>query len=131
MFIISGCMVPRLSGTIQVDSKLMNPIIVDFVFVYDNAVLEELKKVPSMQWFSKREQYKMDLEINNKIEILSYELVPGQKINIRRYKPKQKNEGLIVYASYVTAGDHRVILKDYNYVTLELMKDDFLAKISN
>ena len=99
VFLFSGCFAGNLKGNIIVEEKLINPIIVDFVFIFDLPTMDEFKKIPSIQWFSKRNQYKMDFELTDKIQVLSYELVPGQKIKIEKFRPKHKNEGVIIYQS--------------------------------
>ena len=131
IFLFCGCFAGKLTGNISVEKKLNNPIIVDFVFIFDQPTLDELKKVPSMQWFANRNQYKMDLELNDKIQILSYELVPGQNMQIEKFRPNHRNEGVIIFVSYLSSGDHRVILKDYSKVDLSLDKDDFTVKVEN
>lgn len=131
MFPIQACNTGKLSGTISVERKLNNPVIIDFVFVFDQPTLEELQKVPSLQWFASRSQYKMDLELNDKIEILSYELVPGQNVEFKNFRPRLKKEALIIFVSYLTPGDHRVVIKDYTSVNLTLKRDDFTVKVLN
>ena len=131
VFLFSGCYAGNLTGNIIVEKKLINPIIVDFVFIFDQPTMDEFKKIPSIQWFSKRNQYKMDFELTDKIQVLTYELVPGQKITIEKFRPKHRNEGVIIYASYLSSGDHRVVLKDYSKLNLFINKEDFLVKVAN
>lgn len=131
LFIFNSCFTRRLSGSIEVKKHLANPIIIDFVFVFDESVSDQLQKVSSVQWFKKRNQYKLDMELNNKIQILTYELVPGQTINFDSFRPKARSENLLIYVSYLTPGDHRVVLKDYRKVDLILEKENFYIKVFN
>ncbi len=129
LFLFQGCFAGKLSAGIMADRSLDNPMIVDFVFVFDPATLASLQKITAMQWYTKREQFKLDYELNNKIQILSYELVPGQSLIFDKFRPKLRTEGLLIYVSYLTPGDHRILLKDYERLELFLKRDDFNVKI--
>ena len=57
--------------------------------------------------------------------------MPGQNMQIEKFRPNHRNEGVIIFVSYLSSGDHRVILKDYSKVDLSLDKDDFTVKVEN
>lgn len=128
-FLAAGCTSTKLTADINVARNLNNPIIVDFVFVFEQPVVEELKKIPSLQWFSKKSQYKSDLELSGKIQVLTYEVVPGQKLSFKNFRPDSRALGLVVYASYLSQGEHRVVLSDYSKVSVNLQKDNFTVKM--
>jgi len=128
---LTGCVIHKLSANLIVEKDLENPIVVDFVFIFDESVLEALHKVPSSEWFAKREQYKLDWEISKKIQVLSFELVPGQQEQLKYFKPRTNPIELLIFASYLTQGDHRIALTDYSFVTLFINKDDIIVKDKN
>ncbi len=123
-----SCYSSKLAAQIEVNEKVSDPLILDFVFVFDPTVVNELQKVPASHWFAKRPQYKLDYENTDKIQILSYELIPGQKLSFKKFKPKQKSLSLIIYGSYQTKGEHRVIYNDFSALDVKLEKDDFFVK---
>lgn len=127
--LLQSCVTERLSANISVVNDIGNPVIVDFVFVFDHGAMSELQKMPSTQWFAKKDQYMLDWGTSKKIQVLSYELIAGQRVQVKHFKPRKTPLELVIYASYLSPGDHRIIIENYSFMELFLNRDDIAIKI--
>lgn len=120
----------KMSATL--DSKFnMNEssaVMVDFVFVFDKDSLNEIKGLTAAQWFAKKQQYISDLQMSNKIQVYSKEVVPGNREFIRGFKPVRRPTEVIIFSNYLSSGDHRVALDDYCSLQVTLGESDFAVK---
>lgn len=125
---IGGC------GTVSYVSKLWNvsvqteevtltaapnvnrdfPVAVDLVAVEDKAFAQVLADTPANKWFESRSTF---LSNNpDKIDVRSYELVPGQTIEGIDYSwgDRRSYGAIYVYAGYLTPGTHRIRVDSYD-----------------
>jgi type VI secretion system protein len=84
-----------------------NPLPVDVVWVYDEELLKELLKLSAKNWFEKKEQFKRDFPSDKAFEVWPWEWTPGQKVTVQKIPIKAKSKGGIIFANYLTDGDHR------------------------
>ena len=134
---ISSCSVTPLDILTQkmyvtLDSKFnanaSSAVIVDFVFIYDKDVLGQVKGLTAAQWFSKKQQIVSDLEMNNKIQVYSKEVVPGNRDYIKGFKPMRRPTEVIIFSNYLSDGDHRVAVDNYCNLLVSLGENDFTVK---
>lgn len=130
-FLIQGCITPKmnLQADVKKNANNYSAISIDFVFIFTEKPLEEIKKISALDWFIKKDQYKNDYAINDDIQILSFELTPDQNIQISKFKPNYNPLALVVFANYDSPGEHRVIINDYTNLKMEFKESDFLVII--
>ena len=105
------------------DANEDSPVAVDLVFVYDKKLLDTLLKTPATEWFAKREQFIKDY--GNALVVEKWEWVPGQqidRINVA-YRPGARR--VVLFADYVTVGDHRATADPQEPFRLVLGARDF------
>lgn len=81
----------------------------DVVFVRDAALLESLLSMPASKWFASRAE--LQRSFPDALTVLSFELVPGQAIKVpdRQWRDAA-GWGVLAFASYTDAGEHRARL---------------------
>jgi len=92
--------------TVAQDANEDSPIAVDLVFVYDKKLLDTLLKTPSSEWFAKRDQFVKDY--GNALVVEKREWVPGQTFKDLKVAYRPGARRVVVFADYVTDGEHRV-----------------------
>jgi type VI secretion system protein len=117
----------RLHVTVEIDEKANqdNPIALDLLFVYDEKLLERLLQMPAKEWFEKRDQIKRDYLEGDGLDYWGWEWVPNQKIPIQELPLKSGAEGALVFADYLSPGDHRIRVDPFKDISIHLKKEDF------
>ena len=96
----------------------------DLVAVDNKKLLEKLLAMPASEWFSKREQLKLDFPAN--LRTWEWEIAPGQRLPYFKLpKPVRKARGLLLFAQYASEGAHRARLDPYELVLVRLNKQKF------
>lgn len=109
------------------------PIAVDVVFVYDEVAWEVLPELRAGEWFATRVDQKS--RYANQIDILSWELVPGQAVKDVALPPRLRAAlGAVVYADYVEfddSGAHRAVIQKRSRVQVYLQEQGFEVRDVN
>ncbi|WP_158998519.1 hypothetical protein [Pigmentibacter ruber] len=123
-----SCTTPKmnLEAYIDINANSYSAIPVDVIFIYDDKVIDEFKKMSAANWFLKKEQFINDYAVNNLIQVLSYEIVPGQHFAVSDFKPMKTPLITILYANYLNSNENRIILSDYSSIRLKLKESSFL-----
>jgi len=100
-----------------------SPVTVELLMVHDEKLLETLMGIPAAKWFAERDQIRNDFPL--KLETASWELVPGQRVNLGELPFRKRGKALLVFASYPTPGDHRARLGPLESVRIDLREKDF------
>lgn len=123
----TGCG-PRLVALDQVtihaapDANANNAVAIDLVLADDPALDATLATLPAGEWFRRRAQVLRDYPEG--VTVLSWELVPGQRISA---PVRRKAAGVYLFAAYASPGDHRTRLGfDRSEVTVTLQAEDFV-----
>lgn len=90
---------------IAADANEDSPVAVDMVFVYDKKLLDTLLKTPASDWFAKRDQFVKDY--GNSLAVEQWEWVPGQQVERISVPYRAGAQRVVLFADYVTDGDHR------------------------
>jgi type VI secretion system protein len=98
-------------------------IAVDVVLVRDEALLGILGALSARTWFDEKAQLALDHPRG--FEIVHWELVPGQRLEIRNPFRTRKGHAIYVFANYLTPGAHRVRVDAFERFTLVLDRDGF------
>jgi type VI secretion system protein len=110
---------------INVDQVANNntAVAVDLLIVYDDALVATLSKLSANAYFAQKKQILRDNPAQ--IDLYNWELVPGQHIPPTPvYITRPLPRGGIVFANYLTPGDHRIRLGPEPSFKIMLGKDD-------
>lgn len=109
------------------DANDNSAVPVEYVVVYDQAVLVKLLSMPARQYFLQERQLKNDYP--NILEAWRWEVTPGQALLGQPAKHTGDDPiGAVVFADYTSPGDHRVRVGAGEQVRIELKKDAFFVK---
>lgn len=111
---------------IAADANEDSPIAVDLVFVYDKKLLDTLLKTPATEWFTKRDQFLKDY--GNALAVEQWEWVPGQQIDPLNVAYRPGARRVVLFADYVTEGDHRATADPQEPFRLVLGARDFFVE---
>ena len=102
-----------------------NPIAVDLLLVYDDALSKELMKLSAEEWIQKRDQYHLDYQAQNGFARWGWEWVPGQTVPVQRLPLETSAVSAIVYADYLSPGAHRARVDPHKNILIELGETEF------
>jgi len=110
------------------DMNQGNPVAVDLVVVYDEALLQKLLGLSAKDWFDQREQFRQDFP--NSFDIWAWEWVPGQRVPRQRVRLwARRSKGGVLFANYSLPGTHRARVDLRKPVRLTL--DDTTFSMTN
>ena len=110
------------------DMNQGNPVAVDLVVVYDEALLKQLLGLSAKDWFAQREQLRQDFP--NLFDIWAWEWVPGQRVPMQRVRLlARRSKGGVLFANYSLPGTHRARVDLRKPVRLTL--DDTTFSMTN
>jgi type VI secretion system protein len=90
-----------------------SPVPLDVVFVMDQVLLDKLNSLPAAKWFDGRDEWVRTYP--EQIQYRSYELVPGQNMNVTAEQFGVKHAlAVLIYANYLDSGDHRARVDQYH-----------------
>ena len=110
------------------DANQNSPLAVDLLYVYDAKLLDQLLKLNASEWFAQRKQLKRDLLPGEGAEIWSWEWVPGQQIPIQQLPIKTSAEAGLVFANYLTPGNHRFRIDPFEDIVIQLGERDLTVE---
>ena len=111
----------------EIDSNHHSASNVNLVFVHDPKLTNMISRLSSQEWFTQRR--KLLSKHADSLSVISSQVHPGEKQHLKRFTKRQKQAAMIVvFSSYRSEGEHKVIIKpsDINYVYF--MKNHFIAK---
>lgn len=115
---------------ISENANTNSPIALDVVLVYDEALLKQLIKMPSGEWFEKREQIARDHTRGEGLDYWTWEFVPGQNVETQILPIKPKAKGGIVFANYYTPGEHRFRIDPFKDLIIHLNEKVFTVELA-
>ena len=108
--------------TIQADqdANINSPIPFDLLIAYNPSAFDEIAKLTARDYFKKRDQILNDNP--DMVQIWHWELVPGQRINnLELKRGGSRPAGALLFANYITAGDHRMRVGTQPHMTIRLL----------
>jgi type VI secretion system protein len=89
------------------DVNLNSPVAVDVVMLHDEETLGLVQNLPASKWFATRDDLLKTFPKGFTFQ--SVEVVPGQTLQMKQDIFQQKRQtATIVFANYLTPGEHRV-----------------------
>jgi type VI secretion system protein len=109
---------------VEPEANHNSPVAVDVLLVKDKDVLKSLIGMSATEWFQKRK----DFERTHPKGILasSWEWVPGQEVGPVSVPKASSAKAILLFANYLTSGEHRAELPKGGQVSLKLSADDFV-----
>lgn len=113
----------------EVDDRanLNHPIAVDLVAIYDQELLKQIVALPASGWFNKR----LDLKKDYPASLLNWEweFVPDQQaqegLSFKVPSEIREAQGLVLFAKYISPGNHRERLERFEAVKVHLQEKEF------
>ncbi len=103
-----------------------SPVPVDLVLIKARPLVPLVTALSAKQWFADRMQLVRDHP--GQIEYRSWQFVPGQVVDVKRFPFKSRNGvALVVFADYLTQGVHRLRVDPMKKFRLILNADGFEA----
>lgn len=111
---------------VEVDSALNDdsPVAVETLIVYDAKLVDQLTALTAAQWFERREQFLRDHE-QGALDHWLWEWVPGQRVADQRLDFRVGAQAAVVFAGYLTPGDHRQRVAPHGEYVLVLGRTGF------
>lgn len=100
-------------------------VAVAVLVVYDDSVFAELSKLSAKEWFNEAEQRKRDNPEGAAFDLLSWELMPGQRVKEASYDLQGRPANGLIFADYHTPGRHRSRFNPAKRILVVLGVDDF------
>ena len=104
-----------------------SPVAVDLLVIYDQKLADSLLKLPSNEWFSKREQFVKDYP--KELSLQSWEWVPGQSVDPVTIASHLGARQVILFADYRTDGEHRAAVEPQQPFRLVLGANDLTVEV--
>jgi type VI secretion system protein len=102
------------------------PVAVDLVVVYNQKLLDELMKLPAADWFARRAQFLKDYPDTRLVQ--NWEWVPGQQVEPFSIEYRAGARRVLLFADYVTDGDHRATVDPQTPFRLLLGERNFAVE---
>ncbi|MEB3702569.1 hypothetical protein Bealeia1_01677 [Candidatus Bealeia paramacronuclearis] len=134
LFMLQGCSsenkptlnVSSASIFSEPDANKNSAIAVDVVLVYNQDLLGAIAKLPAQKYFEASNQLRLDNP--SLLDVWRWELVPGQVVkDFELESDKGKAFGGLIFANYLTPGDHRVKIPPSGEIKILLKKDDLIS----
>ena len=103
------------------------PVAVAVLVVYEDAVFRELSKLSATEWFAEAEQRKRDNPDRTDFDLLTWEVMPGQRIKETDFELQGRPEDGLVFADYLSEGRHRNRFNPEKRIIVVLGKNDFMV----
>lgn len=107
---------PRLNGD--------SPVAVETLIVYDAKLVDQLTALTASEWFARRDQFLRDQK-KGALDHWLWEWVPGQRVLDQQLDFKVGARAALVFAGYLSPGDHRQRVAPHGEYVLTLGATDF------
>jgi type VI secretion system protein len=107
------------------DANNDSAIAVDVVVVYDAKLADEMLKLRAADWFDAKQKRQFLADHAGKVRVQGFEWVPDQRVDERAVQYEAGARKVIIFASYLTEGDHRAAIDPRQPFRLILANADF------
>jgi type VI secretion system protein len=125
--VLSGCGAKVATRSFAMEASVeMNDrsaVAVDAILVRDPALVGVIGAMTARSWFDEKPQ--MLLDHPKGFEVIAWELVPGQSVEVRYPFRTRKGHAIYLFANYMSAGAHRVRVDELQRFTILLGRDGF------
>ncbi|HKS24477.1 MAG TPA: hypothetical protein VJZ76_16880 [Thermoanaerobaculia bacterium] len=107
------------------DANNNSAVAVDLVIVYDAKLADELLKVRAADWFDAKQKRQFLADHVGKVKVQGWEWVPDQRVEERSVSYEAGARKVIIFASYLSEGDHRAAVDPQQPFRIVLANADF------
>jgi type VI secretion system protein len=115
--------------TVAPDANLNSALAVDMVVVYDAKVVDQLLKLKASDWFAQKQQFVKDHPRQIAVPIQGWEWVPSQDVGKKTVTYESGAKKIVLFADYLTEGEHRMVLDPQREFDLTLGALDFTVEV--
>ncbi len=117
----------RLRVSVEAEPGANNdtPVAVAVLVVYEDSVFRDLSKLSAAEWFEQAEQRMRDNPERTDFDLLSWEVMPGQRIKELNVELQGRPADGLVFADYLSEGQHRNRFNPERRILVVLGKSDF------
>ncbi|HEX3095207.1 MAG TPA: hypothetical protein VHW72_21380 [Candidatus Angelobacter sp.] len=108
---------------IDPDANRNSPVALDVVLIKDKNFWKAAPAMSAKDWFAQKND--LQRRYGKKMQVQSWEWVPGQPIGPITVKAPRGLSGAMVFANYPTPGTHSAPLPLGSKININLQKDDF------
>jgi|JI10StandDraft_1071094.scaffolds.fasta_scaffold09505_3 type VI secretion system protein len=101
-----------------------SPIPVTVLVIYQETAFSDLSRLTASEWFEQAEQRKRDNPEGASFDIITREILPGQRIDEQVIELTGEDAQGLVYAGYNTPGSHRARFNPRKRILVVLGVDD-------
>lgn len=108
--------------SIAPDANENSPLAVELIVVYNDKLIDKLMEKRARDWFAGREQFLRDYA--DDVKSRKWEWIPGQKVEPIDLAYGIGAKRVVLFADYVTPGDHRATIDPQQPFRLILGQSD-------
>jgi len=112
--------------TVAPDANENSAVAVDLVVVYDAKLVDQLLKKRAVDWFKEKQQFRFDHP--KQVDVHGWQWVPGQCVGDLSVNYESGARKILLFADYVTEGEHRRALDPQQRFQLILGNIDFAVE---
>lgn len=116
----------NLNVGIDANANKNSPVALDVVLIKDKNLWKTAPAMAAKDWFAQRSD--LQRRYGKKLQVTSWEWVPGQAIAPITVKIPRRLSGAMVFANYPSPGTHSAPLPLGGTVSISLQQDDFTMK---
>jgi type VI secretion system protein len=115
--------------TVDSSANQNSAVALDVVNIENKKVADSILTMSSSDWFKK----KLDLQRTypKDLVVSSWEWVPGQVVGSVKIRNSRSAKAVVLFASYLTPGEHRAVLPGHGTVSVNLLEKDFALSTAN
>jgi hypothetical protein len=113
--------------SVEAAANANSAVAVDLVVVYDAKLIDQLLKLRAAEWFAQKEQFARDHP--KQLAVHAWEWVPGQSVGDKSLTYESGAKKIVLFANYLTEGDHRAALDPQQPFRLTLHAADFEVEV--
>lgn len=103
-----------------------SPVALDVVLIKDKNFWKAAPAMTAKDWFAQRDD--LERRYRSKMQVHSWEWVPGQPISPINFKVPRRFSGAMVFANYPTPGTHSAPIPLGGKVVISLQPNDFIME---
>lgn len=113
----------EVSLSMDADANENGALSIDLVLVYKKELLDALMQMSAADYYASAQQIRRDFP--GMVDVWHWELTPGQLVKDYPIRKKDHLVGGVVFADYVSPGDHRIRLGKHETIHARFKKYDF------
>lgn len=111
----------------EIDANRHSASRVNLVFIHANNLVPEVSRLSAREWFARREQ--LSRSYPKALSVISATVIPGERKHLQRFTKRQRSAAMIVvFSSYLSEGEHKIIISPDKLNYVYFMKNHFMVK---